>query len=78
MPKKIVLETRVAVESYIQEDVGDKILMDLLDIVDSIGHDDIPFELDWEDGEHELYKEYLVKTYDKKIKEYDSFILKCY
>jgi len=62
-----------------KDDPGDKILMDLLDIVGSIGHDDIPFTLDWSDDDSNiLWKDYLVKTYGDEIKNHEEFILKCY
>lgn len=77
--KPIKLETRVAIDYHIPNDPGDKIMMDLLDIVESIGHDDIPFSLDWSDEDsHALYKDYLVRTFGEDIKNYEDFILKCY
>jgi hypothetical protein len=51
----------------VEQPSDEKVLMDLLDIVDSIGHDDIPFTLDWSDkNENVLYKKFLVETYVKK------------
>ena len=75
----IELETRVAIDcDIIGPDPGDKIMMDLLDIVGSIGHDDITFSIDWSDEEYNtLYKDYLVRIYGEGIKDYDDFILKC-
>lgn len=74
--KPIKVITKIAVEQP-DNDPGDKILMDLLDIVDSIGHDDIPFYLDWSDDSNQLYKDYLVRTYGEDIKKYDEFMLMC-
>lgn len=72
--KKIKVETKVRVD----QPNDDKTLMDLLDIVESIGHDDILFTLDWSDeDENSLYKSFLVETYGEKIKKYENFILDC-
>lgn len=75
--KSIKIVTKVSVEQP-EEDPGDKILMDLLDIVQSIGHEDIPFTLDWSDeDENKLYKDYLVRVYGPDIRKYEEFILEC-
>lgn len=72
--KKIKVETKVRVD----QPSDDKTLMDLLDIVESIGHDDILFTLDWSDeDQNPLYKSFLVETYGKEIKKYENFILDC-
>jgi len=75
--KPIRTKTVIEVEQPVN-DPGDKILMDLLEIVDSIGHDDIPFTLDWEDGSNQLWKDYLVKTYGPDIMNHEEFLLLCY
>lgn len=52
---------------------------ELLDIVGGIGHDDIPFTLDWSDeDESPAFKQYLLDTYGEEIKQHESFLLKCY
>ncbi len=56
-------------------DPCNKILMDLLEIVGSIGHDDIVFYLDWDSDRNMLWKNYLVNTYGNEIKNYESFII---
>ncbi len=75
--KPIELITKVAVEQPVN-DPGQRITMDLLDIVQSIGHDDIPFTLDWSDGYNQLWKDYLVGVYGEDIKNHEEFILLCY
>lgn len=72
--KPIVLVTKAAVDF---SDVrGDKAIMDIVNHVGSVGHEDIPFNLDWNDeDECPAFKEFLVKTYGDGIKEHGEFIL---
>lgn len=60
------------------DDPDEEILSDLLDIVESIGHDNIQFTLEWEEDDYPLWKDYLVRTYGPEIKNYESFELVCY
>lgn len=77
MPKKLK-KIKVVTKVMVEQPSDERVLMDLLDIVDSIGHDDIPFTLDWSDkNENVLYKKFLVETYGEEIKKYDEFILDC-
>lgn len=72
---KIKIITKVEVEQPSDEEA----LMELLEIVDSIGHDDIPFDMSWDDeDEYPNFKAYLIEEYGEEIKNYEEFILKCY
>ncbi len=58
-----------------KEDPDNIILMDLLDLVGSIGHELIPFTLDWDDDYNLVWKEYLINVYGPDIKNYKDFLL---
>ena len=77
--EKIKLTNRaVGVNPNLYDDPKDAILMDLLEIVDSIGHDKIYFTLDWSDKEsHKLFKDYLVRLHGEEIKKHKEFVLLC-
>lgn len=52
---------------------------EMFDMFESIGHDDIPFSLDWDDEtEWPHFKEYLVERYGKVVMEHTEFMLICY
>ncbi len=72
--KKIVLITKAAVDF---SDVrGDKAISDIVDHVGGVGHDDIPFSLDWSDeDECPDFKKWLVEMFGEKIKNHEKFIL---
>jgi hypothetical protein len=72
--KPITLVTKVSID--FSEIIDKKAIIDLLEIVGSVGHDDIPFYLDWSsEKEHSVFKKYLVDTFGEDIKKYEEFIL---
>ena len=72
--KKINLITKVGVD--FGSIVGDQAIKEVIKIVDGVGHDDIPFYMDWEDvEENSAFKKFLVDTYGDEIKNHEEFIL---
>lgn len=73
--KKITLSSpRAEVDfSHIQ---GEKAVMDIVDLVGGVGHENIQFTLDWSDEEEcPSFKEWLVNTFGEEIKNHEKFIL---
>lgn len=71
--KKIKLITKVAIDF---SDLKDEAQTDILDLVGSVGHEDIPFELDWSDeDDYPHLKSYLTLTYGEEIRNHESFLL---
>ena len=72
--KKITLVTKATVDW--NELADEKVQMEVIDLVGGIGHDDIPFVLDWSDEESQpLFKKYLVEIYGDNIKKHEEFLL---
>jgi hypothetical protein len=74
MYKPITLITKVSID-FDFDGIPEKVQSDLIDIIGGIGHDDIPFNLDWSSNENIIFKQYLIETFGEEIKQYDEFIL---
>jgi hypothetical protein len=78
--KNIILKTKVAIEYSDLDEVNDPdgdVEIDLLGICGMIGHDDILFQLSWNNNFYVHLKKYLVDMYGETIRQYTEFILLC-
>lgn len=75
MPKLLKTVTKACVEA---SDLSTEAESDVIDLTGGYGHDDIPFNLDWEsEDDYPDLKKFLVDTFGPKAKEHDEWLLEC-